>query len=236
MASATLSLIGLYNYDPTIFDDMELPEGIDKDIAINSILLRCGEQEILYPDPNFLKSAIGVWSGKHYFTFEKWVKALGEDFNPLYNYDRHEEYTDNRLVNENEKNQNINSEVTDDSRKSNSLSNGATTNNSTQNDNTSAYDSTGYQPKDQTINNGSGTTSDVSASESEGKNTLNGSSQNDRNRNLGEVMKHDAHLYGNIGVTTAVPMLKEFIGFYKDFNLYEQIAGLFADDFVLGVF
>ena len=60
--------------------------------------------------------------------------------------------------------------------------------------------------------------------------------QNDRNRNMGEIMKHDAHLYGNIGVTTSVQMLKEFVGFYKDFNLYEQIAGLFADEFVIGVF
>lgn len=236
MAHATLSLIGLYNYDPSIFDDMTLPAGIDKDLVINSILLRCGEQEILYPDPNFLKSAIGVWSEKHFFTFDKWKKALDEEFNPLYNYDRHEEYTDNRLVNENEKNQNINSEVNKDNRRSNSIANGATENNSTQNDNTSAYDSSGYQPKDQTINNGSGRTSDISSSDTEDINTMNGSQQNDRTRNTGEVMKHDAHLYGNIGVTTSVAMLTEYVGFYKNFNLYEQIAGIFADEFVIGVF
>ena len=248
MAHATLSMIGLYRYDPTIFDEMTLPTGIDKDLAINSILMRCGEQEVVYADPNFLKSAIGVWADKHYFTFDKWKKALDEEFNPLYNYDRHEEYTDNRVVNENDKNQNSNSEITheenkaDSETKGNAVSNGATSNNSTVNDNTSAYDSSGYQPKDQTITNGSGTTADVSQTDNNTKsgyetdNSKNGISQNDRNRNMGEVMKHDAHLYGNIGVTTSVQMLKEYVGFYKDFNLYEQIAGLFADDFVIGIF
>ena len=236
MSHATMSLIGLYNFCPDLFDDMSLPAGIDKDLAINSILLRCGEQEVLYSDPRFLKPAIGVWSDKHYFTFDKWKKALDEDFNPLYNYDRHEEYTDNRVVNENEKNQNVNSELGSDKRKSDSVSNGATSNSSTQNDNTSAYDSTGYQPKDQTINNGNGTSNDLTQSESESQTATNATMQSDKNRNMGEVMRHDAHLYGNIGVTTSVQMLKEYVGFYKDFNLYEQIAGLFADDFVIGIF
>lgn len=236
MSHATLTMIGLYRYDPTIFDEMTLPTGIDKDLAINSILMRCGEQEVVYPDPNFLKSAIGVWSDKHYFTFDKWKKALDEEFNPLYNYDRHEEYTDNRVVNENEKNQNVNSELGSDKRKSDSVSNGSTSNSSTQNDNTSAFDSTGYQPKEQTINNGNGTTNDLTQSESESQTATNATMQSDKNRNMGEVMRHDAHLYGNIGVTTSVQMLKEYVGFYKDFNLYEQIAGLFADDFVIGIF
>lgn len=216
MSHATMSLIGLYNFCPDLFDDMSLPAGIDRDLAINSILLRCGEQEVLYSDPRFLKPAIGVWSDKHYFTFDKWKKALDEEFNPLYNYDRHEEYTDNKVVNEKTGNKSKNS----------SVSNSIGSNTSESEDKTSAFDSATYQPKDKNNASGSSSMNDVS-------NSVN---DTEGSRNNAEVIRHDAHLYGNIGVTTSVAMLKEFTGFYKDFNIYEQIAGLFADEFIIGVF
>ena len=91
-----LTLIGLYNYDNTLLDGLSFPEGIEKDLAISEILLRCGEFEILYPNLEFLKSMCQIWSRKHYRTFDKWVKALNISYDPLNNYDRHEEYTDTR--------------------------------------------------------------------------------------------------------------------------------------------
>ena len=36
---ANMTLIGLYNYDNTLFDNLTLPEGINKDIAVNEILM-----------------------------------------------------------------------------------------------------------------------------------------------------------------------------------------------------
>ena len=47
MSSATLTMIGLYNYDNTLFDNLTFPAGIDKDLAINQILMSCGEFEAL---------------------------------------------------------------------------------------------------------------------------------------------------------------------------------------------
>ena len=93
MSHATLSLIGLYNYDQTIFDKMQLPTGIERDTLINNILIKSGDFEVLYPQPDFLKDAIGVWSRKWQRTFTKWLEALSIEYDPLYNYDRHEEWT-----------------------------------------------------------------------------------------------------------------------------------------------
>lgn len=103
MSFAKLTLIGLINYSQTatpygpgngLFDLMDLPAGINKDDVINDIIMRGGEFELLYPDYNYMRQFIGVWARKHYRTFERWVYDLSLEYNPLYNYDRHEEYID----------------------------------------------------------------------------------------------------------------------------------------------
>lgn len=94
MATSKVTMIGMYNYDNTIFDGLTFPTGIDKSVAVEEILIRSGEFEVLYPNITFLKSMITHWGTKHYRTFEKWITVLSEDYDPLYNYDGHEEIRD----------------------------------------------------------------------------------------------------------------------------------------------
>lgn len=97
MSQSKITLIGIENYlnpDHSVFENMVLPEGIDKDTLIGTIFLRCQEFELLYSDPYFLTAAVNVWSRKHYWTFDKWVKLLNKQYDPLYNKDYYEEWTD----------------------------------------------------------------------------------------------------------------------------------------------
>lgn len=119
--------------DGKLFDEMILPDGIDKDVLIKNILLEGAEFEVMYSNPNFMAEAIGLWSQKYYRTFEKWVTALDIEYNPLENYDRMEEWHDNG--------------------KSTGTIN--TSQNDTVNTNTSAYDSSSYVPDAQSVSNGS---------------------------------------------------------------------------------
>ena len=96
MASATLTMIGLYNQDNTLFDLFTVPESVDKPTLINNILLRSGEFEVLYPDPNFMKFSLGEFSKAWQPTFERWANALALEYNPLENYDRKEDWTDTK--------------------------------------------------------------------------------------------------------------------------------------------
>lgn len=96
MSAATMTLIGLYNYDDTIFDNLTVPESLDKDTLVNNILLRSGDFECLYTRPDFIKFAIGVWSNKWQATMEKWSEALAIDYEPLQNYDRNESWSDTK--------------------------------------------------------------------------------------------------------------------------------------------
>ena len=49
--SATLSLLGLYQYNPSLFNGLKLPRSIDRDTFIDNLLSECAEFEILYADP-----------------------------------------------------------------------------------------------------------------------------------------------------------------------------------------
>ena len=94
MATAKLTLLGLYEWDNTLFADMVLPDGIDKDLLVSSLMISGGEFEVLYPNPLFMKQSIKVWSMKWYRTFAEWLRGTQEQFNPVYNYDRFEKVRD----------------------------------------------------------------------------------------------------------------------------------------------
>lgn len=96
MSSAKMTLMGMYNYDNTIFNEMLLPAGIDANLFTQSLLMEKGEMEVLYPNPQFMKGAVKIWSLKWYDTFKKWLKGVEADWNPIYNYDRFEEGWDDQ--------------------------------------------------------------------------------------------------------------------------------------------
>ena len=95
MSLAKMTLIGFYNaYEDShpLFEYLELPAGIDKDLFINSLLLDAGELEVLYADPDFFRGAVRIWGQKWYHTFQKWYEAISAEYDPISNYDRKEEW------------------------------------------------------------------------------------------------------------------------------------------------
>ena len=91
----TLSLPGLYQYNDQLFDGLRLPGGVNKDTFIDNLLAETAEFEILYPDPEFMANMIAIWSAKELPVWEKLEKTLHYKYDPLSNYDRNEETTDN---------------------------------------------------------------------------------------------------------------------------------------------
>lgn len=199
-----LTTIGLYNYFPSLFDELTFPEGIDKQTAIDAILERSGEFEVLYSNPEFFKYLIGVWSRKHSWTFARYVQLYETEYNPLDNYDRKEEYEDSR------------------ENKNTSVARGNTNTSGTRNDErkVSAFDSSNYEP---------------SNSDNESSNT-NSNTSGVTNSQGNETLKHSAHLWGNIGVTSAMELFEGQSKLLETHNMYDEIAGLFVDEFCLLVY
>ena len=86
-AKAKLSILGLYQWNNHIFDDMEIPEEIDAETVKWEILEECAELEILYPDPDFMKESIKFWSRRMLPNWQKIVDALIAEYNPIWNKD-----------------------------------------------------------------------------------------------------------------------------------------------------
>ena len=86
-----LTLIGLYNYDNSLFDNVILPDGFDKQTFIDTLLLEHGEKCVLYSDFDFMKYSLGAISRKWNNELKRIYEALSAEYNPIWNYDRNEE-------------------------------------------------------------------------------------------------------------------------------------------------
>ena len=225
-------MIGLNQYllkmkDQTLFDLLELPEGIDKETVVDNILLQGGEFEVLYADPEFMRNAIGMWGRKHYYTFEKWVKAQGIDYNPLENYDRQEDWTDtgNRGETSQARRDSGNTRTFDNQDKR-TLDTEVTTENTV-----SAYDSSSYQPSDKAETTNSGTdTVDYSGTI---KDEFGEGSSGQTTENKKDI--HTGRTHGNIGLTTSQQMLQSEYDIAR-FNIVEQITDIFILEFTIPVY
>ena len=85
------TITGLYSYDDTLFDSLNLPESLDKDTAITEILMTCGLLEVAYPDGDVMKQIINVWSFARKPDWQRMMDALYATYNPIHNYDRTED-------------------------------------------------------------------------------------------------------------------------------------------------
>lgn len=176
-----LSVYGLYNFDDTLFDLMVLPQGMDRRDTIDNLVMECAELEILYPDPDFLKMAIGAWSKKQLPAWEKLYKTEHFDYNPIWNKDGEivEEFDETR------------------GRKSSSNRSGSemTNANGEAERTVSAFNEAGYHPAEKNTSNtsdGTATTEKLSANDDETVHHKNTRTER-----------------GNIGVTTTQQMINE---------------------------
>lgn len=95
MLPMTSTIWSYNNYvDGGLFEDAVFPDDVDKDTVIQTIMINYGELEPLYKDANFMKMCVTNWAAKWYDNFARWQIALSEEYDPLHNYDRHEEWTD----------------------------------------------------------------------------------------------------------------------------------------------
>ncbi len=238
MSQAKITLIGIENYlnpDRSVFDKMNLPAGIDKETLIGSILLRCQEFELLYSDPDFLIDAVNIWSRKNYWTFDKWVKAINIKYDPLYNYDRTEEWTDTHQGDYSKigsGNSSGNTGTTNDLTETHNLT---TTNDVTNTHSEKAFNDSSLVNNQTDVIDQDGT--DKGTIKNTGTVTGNYSNSNSDNESGDDSFenKHNGRMYGNIGVTTSQQMLQSELDIAR-WNMYEHIADLFASEFCIMVY
>ena len=225
MAQSKITLIGLESFlDPnSVFDELTLPSGIDLDTLKGTIFLRCQEFELLYPDPEFMRSAVKIWGMKNYWTFNKWVELINKQYDPLYNKDYYEEYEDSHQGAES--GSGTSSQSDDHTRTDNLKSETDGTVTHAEKAFNDAYmvdiskDTTDGEVKH------TGTQRDAGS--------LSGTYSDSKNDSY--VNNHTYHGYGNIGITSAQELFQRQAEVAR-FNLYEQIADLFCQEFCIMVY
>ena len=223
-----LTLIGIYNYDPSLFDALSLPQDYDKDTFIDSLLTEHGEKCVLYSDPDFMKYSIGAWGRKWALELERIAQALKAEYDPIYNYDRYEEYSDSEgRKHESKTNAGHKAQDNPDYSIVNDTNENATTEHTISADNSGSY-----QPEWKETQNGGKTTAKTSGKTQDLSETSNSTTNDSETSNF----SHKSHLYGNIGVTTSAQMVTEVVQQRYRYNLYATAAKLFANDLLIGIF
>lgn len=223
-----LTLIGLYNYDSTLFDNLSLPDGYDKDTFIESLLLEHGEKCVLYSNFDFMRYSIGVWSRKWALELSRIYDALTAEYNPIHNYDRYEEYKDTE-----KRKYKSESEAGHTATDKPDFDVVQDTNEDAETEELiSADNSNTYQPEHKTIQNGGKTTATTSGTTQDLEEASNSKTEDEEDR----TFEHDAHLYGNIGVTTSSAMITETVDMRRNYNLYEAAGRLFANELLIGIY
>lgn len=88
--SATLSLMGLYEFDDKLFDGFNYPAEFtpdERNTLIDNLMLDTAELELLYPDAHFMAIAIRAWSKKELSVWEKLLATTKLEYNPIWNKD-----------------------------------------------------------------------------------------------------------------------------------------------------
>lgn len=228
MSRATLSILGLYQAQPNLFEGLTLPEGIVKDDLVNNLLAELAELECIYPNPAFMKTMIAIWSRKELPIWNRIARAAAANYNPIENYNRYETYTD---VNNGDKKSSGNQSVSE------SGTHKEISNNLSQSDNNNLNTVAGFNSE--TMVNSTGNSGSAnSATETETTNNIDNGSETDTTvrEQSNNVVQHDAHLHGNIGVVSSQDMLRQEIEIAPLLDVDDYIINSFKNRFCLLVY
>lgn len=221
---ATMSIIGIYNYDNTLFDLLQLPDGVTPETVISNILDTCAELELLYPDAAYLKTAIGYWSAKEQKFWERVLEMENADYNPIENYDRYDNEVENTGRN---RKGNDNTVVSGNTK---TKANDGTVSTDTNIERVAGYNS------DNLAVNSQNTASNTANSTTENNTTGTTVQTHNDNSDEAENRVKSLHSHGNIGVTTVAQMMKEMIDVLPEVNTVNVIAESFKRRFCLLVY
>lgn len=225
---AMLTIMGMYDYDNTIFDSLVLPEGLNRTSAIDAIVLECAELECLYPSVPFLKRAVGIWSATMQSSFNRIWSAINLEYNPIENYDRQE------------------SESTSGTRQHSGqdVTSGTSSNQRTTADSREITDSGNVLNKiagfdaSALVDHDSGTSSRSGTDSASGTDNTSGTERTEltHGEQIADSGTRTSRIHGNIGVTTSQQMLESELDLVPRLNFYKWIAEEFKKRFCILVY
>lgn len=233
---ASLSIAGLYIWDDEIFSGLTVPEGVNKGLVCNNILLECGELNLLYPDWQYMCAMILQWSTRQLPEWERIWKLAQLDYNPIENYDRNETETLSNQARSNAtrgtqaKNGGIVSTQSGGDETTKEASSGSTAHNRAGFNGANLATSTADDDSRRSDASRSTNQSNTNATQQAGS-----SSEYDMKEDHGQTTKL-SRIHGNIGVTTTQQMMQQEIDIGPQLNLVRIIVQQFKEEFCIMVY
>lgn len=241
---ARITLYGMIQYNPNLFRNIVLPEGIEHNLLVNEIISKSGDLFPYYQVPDILKQNIDYWFLRRKYDFEMMYKALHADYNPIENYNRYEaldrDYRSGGSDSTNRKYENTgNSTDTTTLGSSTTLEHGLQTATDSA-ENISAFNSSDYVPRSKEIGTTKNSGKDITSSSGSDKNENNTKSTSKDISSITYGSTRDEnennHIHGNIGVTTNQQMIEAEEEMRKKYDLYKMIAELFEREFIVQLY
>lgn len=202
----------LLDYDNTLFDDMQLPSGLDtaemRRLIIDDIVIRHGDQPLQVPDPIVMKYYIKNWSMRMKPLWQRFYNACMAEYDPIENYNRIEHRLEKRR------------DTMDNTRTLDTQTD--TTGTETTEETVSAENVVTYSPESQSIRTPNLNMADSGTIEDDG--SYNGD------------LEVDGTIHGNIGVTTSQQMLESEIALIPKLDFIKYISDSYQAEFCLMIY
>lgn len=208
------TLLDLIRFDNTLFDNIELPNGLEKDMVMTAIQQRCLMCQLIYPEPLTFKFLVENWFKRHKNMFAKMYNTtIIEGYSPIENY--YMEQDSRRDIADNRDTTKTGNEAENDNTHATGTGSTTTT--------VSAYNASTYQPDNKV--------------ESETTNDTDRDSIRDTKDVENEVFSRADTLDElKHGRTTSVAKLIQEERETNKWDFYEWLSSLFEDDFCITVY
>lgn len=204
----------LLDWDPSLFDDMVLPENLDDEDGVvrglikDDIILRHGDTPLFIPEPSVMKYYIKSWSVKMLPIFTRYYNACITEYDPIENYNRSEYRTETR------------EDTMGNTRTLDTATD--TTGTDTNEDSVSAENVVTFSPSTKSVRTPDLNVADSGTIEDDG--SYDGS------------LTIDSNIHGNIGVTTSQQMLESELALVPKLDIVRIISDSWAAEFCLAVY
>lgn len=192
-------------YDNDLFDDITLPDGIDHDTVVNTILSESALNTPMYPEHDLFKMMVQNFFRKYYNNFDRYNRAMNEEYTPNENYRK----TDEKKIN--------------DTTNRHDFLNGHQTDyyedHEIREDQRMAFDSNAWKNTDRF--------EDKQSNQEEHKQFDNKDIKTNRDGTINTVS------HGLTGVYSNQKLVEEEVKLRSKYNVYKYISDLFYDEFMI---